>query len=178
MALALVTTWAIISTPHYFETSIWVDLGCFLTATWIYGWFFYRQFLRIAGFVAGLGYKYPYSPGSLAAVLGVAFLCPSLLTLVVKSDTPVQFVGVFLVVSLICAAISGRVLSEVQEVLNFIWASHQKRSYNTRIVTPVSAGEKIFIGVLCVFGVLAVLAYFSGVVILFGDASPSIEPTP
>ena len=173
MALVLyAATGAIITIPNYFETSVLVDLGCMLTATCIYCWFFYRQFVLVTGFLAGLGYKYIYSPKRLVFVLGLAFLFPSLLTLLVRSDTPVHFMGVFLMTMLICAAISGRVLGKVQEVLNFIWASHQKRSYNRRVVTPVAAGEKIFIGVLYIFGVFAVLAYLSGGILLFSDAPP------
>jgi len=171
MALAIVVTGPMISTPHYFETSVWVDLGCFLTATFIYCWFFYRQFLIVTGYLAGLGYKYIYSPKRLVFVLGLAFLFPSVLTLFVKSDMPVHFVGIFLAVSLVCAAISGWVLSKVQKVLNFIWASHQKRSYNKLVVTPVSIGEKLFIVVLCIFGAFAILAYLSGGLLLLDNAA-------
>lgn len=167
-------TGAIITIPNYFETHILVDLACMLTATFIYCWFFYQHFLLISGFLAGLGYKYIYPPKRLVFVLGLAFLFPSLLTLIVGSDTPDHFMGIFLVAMLVCAAISGWVLSKVQKVLNFIWASHQRRSYNRLVVTPVSAGEKVFIAVLYVFGVFAVLAYLSGMILLFSDIGPTL----
>ena len=179
MALVLyAATGAIITIPNYFETTVWVDLSCMFTATGIYCWFFYRQFLLVTGFLAGLGYKHLHSPKRLVFVLGLAFLFPSLLTLVVRSDTSLHFMGVFLMAMLICAAISGWVLSKVQEVLNFIWTSHQKRSYNRLVVTPVATGEKIFIGVLYIFGVFAILAYLSGAILLLGDATFPIDLAP
>lgn len=177
MALVLyAATGAIITIPNYFETHVLVDLACILTATGIYCWFFYRQFVLITGFLAGLGYKYIYPPKRLVFVLGLAFLFPSLLTLIVGSDTPVHFMGIFLMAMLVCAGISGWVLSKVQKVLNFIWASHQRRSYNRRVVTPVSAGEKIFIAVLYIFGAFAIVSYLAGAILLFSDTG--LGPVP
>jgi hypothetical protein len=141
------------------------------------GLVFYRQFAMITGSVRRLGFRSNYIPRQLALIMGSLFLFHYFWMRVagsgeesVYSWSVYDWLAVFIGWGFM-AMISGWILIRVQRVLNFIWRTHQKRSYGALVITPVSWMEKLAIAGMF----LASLALWSFFFFLFLEIAGVIQ---